>query len=60
MEHNQEIHHKYTTSEKVECGGEHKDSNHPKIYLKIDTTLNLEPSITCPYCNTKYILRHSQ
>ncbi|MCH9753521.1 MAG: zinc-finger domain-containing protein [Alphaproteobacteria bacterium] len=59
MKQYQDVDSKYTTSTTVKCGGEHKDLNHPKIYLHIDSQLNLEPSITCPYCNTKYILKRS-
>lgn len=42
----------------VKCGGSNKESNHPQIYLKINQAIGNPPSITCPYCDTNYILKN--
>ena len=53
-EHQNEI---YVTTTDVECGGYKSDSDHPKIYLKINPKLGLMPFVTCLYCNKKFILK---
>ena len=54
---NNELSHVYVDSAKIECGGASANMDHPKVYLKINTATTSEFSITCPYCNVKYILK---